>query len=92
MGPGCEGSFSVGGTEPVTCYAFHWPIAGDYWSAFRSARLSSASSAWEVAVYDTLDCSKKPIRIVTPEDEDKCLVFDQKAVAVSLIPLWNADA
>jgi hypothetical protein len=91
-GPGCDGGFSVSGTGPVACYAFHWPIAGDYWSAFQSARLTSASKAWEVAVYDNLDCSKKPIAVVKPEDEDKCLVFDKKAVAVSVTPLWNADA
>lgn len=91
-GTPCEGGFSVSGTGPVACYAFHWPVAGDRWSAFQSAVLSSASKAWEVAVYDSLDCSSKPIRIVKPEDEAKCLTFDKRAVAVSMTPLWNADA
>ncbi|KAF2202646.1 hypothetical protein GQ43DRAFT_303962 [Delitschia confertaspora ATCC 74209] len=91
-GPPCAGGFSVQ-SVPKTCHKFHWPIAGDYWAGFQTASLNSASKAWEVLVYDNLDCAGFALKIIGPQDEGKCVsfAFGRKAVSMTIRPLWNAD-
>jgi hypothetical protein len=87
----CDGGVTITGTAPMDCFTFHWPVAGDRWQAFQSARLATASKAWQVSLFDNLDCKGQAVRTLQPEDEDKCLAFDKRVVGLRVTPLWNAD-
>ncbi|KAF2114841.1 Cyanovirin-N [Lophiotrema nucula] len=76
---------------PVQCQAFRIPVSIPVWETFGSLRVDASSQAYEVEIYDNLDCTGSPIKTIGPDKYGTCEKMPRQGYAFSVMPLWNAD-
>ncbi|KAF2271515.1 Cyanovirin-N [Westerdykella ornata] len=88
--PGCTDYTVVEHGNPQPCLTERVPFSStvDY-IAFGGGKMTAAGGAWDVKVYDNLDCTGTPLGTIT--EFGTCKVFEKTALALQVLPKWNAD-